>query len=260
MLNPQSGADHNGISGMNEGTTGASAQRGGSAPIRILLVALFAAGIGAFFYFDLGQYLSLEALKTHREALVAWVGRNGALAWLVYLLVYAAVTLFSLPGGALMTIVGGFVFGPALGTGLTVIGATLGAVGLFLAARYVFHDYLLARAGPALKRMEAGFNEDAMSYMLFLRLVPAFPFVLVNLVPAFLGVKLGVYAVSTFLGIIPGTLVYALVGDGLGAVLDAGGDLNLGIIFEPRFLAPILGLSLLSLIPVAYKKFKRRAS
>jgi uncharacterized membrane protein YdjX (TVP38/TMEM64 family) len=246
---------------MNDGVQDAAARPGGgSAPVRILLVALFAAAIGAFFWFDLGQYLSLDALKTHREALVDWVARNGAVAWLVYLLAYAAATLFSLPGGALLTIVGGFLFGPLLGTGLTVVGATLGAMGLFLAARYVFHDYLLRKAGPALKRMEAGFNENALSYMLFLRLVPAFPFFIVNLVPAFLGVNLCVYVISTFLGIIPGTLVYALVGDGVGAVLDAGGELNLGIIFEPRFLAPILGLSLLSLIPVVLKKLRRKPS
>ena len=246
---------------MNDGVQDAAARPGGgSAPVRILLVVLFAAAIGAFFWFDLGQYLSLEALRTHRETLVDWVARNGAVAWLVFMLTYAVATLFSLPGGALLTIVGGFLFGPLLGTGLTVVGATLGAIGLFLSARYVFHDYLLRKVGPALKRMEAGFNENALSYMLFLRLVPAFPFFIVNLVPAFLGVKLGVYALSTFLGIIPGTLVYALVGDGVGAVLDAGGDLNLGIIFEPRFLAPILGLSALSLIPVIYKKLRRKPS
>jgi uncharacterized membrane protein YdjX (TVP38/TMEM64 family) len=233
---------------------------GGSGPLRILLLALFCAALGAFFFFDLDRFLSLGALRTHREALIAWVERAGVGAWAAYIGIYAVSTLFSLPGGALLTIVGGFLFGPVLGVALAVIGATTGATGLFLAARYVFHDYLLAKAGPALRRMEGGFNENAMSYMLFLRLVPVFPFWLVNLVPAFLGVGLGVYALTTFLGIIPGTFVFALVGDGLGAVLDAGGTLDLGIVFEPRFLAPILGLALLSLIPVVYKKLKRRGS
>jgi uncharacterized membrane protein YdjX (TVP38/TMEM64 family) len=156
-----------------------------------------------------------------------------------------------------MTIAGGFLFGPWLASALTVVGATLGAVALFLAARYAFADYLRAKAGPAVRRMEAGFNENAMSYMLFLRLVPVFPFWLVNLVPALLGVRFATYVVATFAGIIPGTVVFALVGDGLGAVLDAGGSLNLTIIFEPRFLAPIVGLALLTLLPVVVKRLRR---
>ena len=138
------------------------------------------------------------------------------------------------------------------------LGATAGATVLFLAARYAFADYLRAKAGPAIRRMERGFNENALSYLLFLRLVPVFPFFLVNLAPAFLGVRLGTYVVATAIGIVPGTVVYALVGDGLGAVLDAGLRLDAGIIFQPRFLAPIVGLALLALLPIAYKKLRRR--
>jgi uncharacterized membrane protein YdjX (TVP38/TMEM64 family) len=106
--------------------------------------------------------------------------------------------------------------------------------------------------------MEAGFNESPLCYLLILRLVPLFPFVLVNLVPAFLGVRLSTYAVGTFLGIIPGTFVYALVGDGAGAVLDAGGDLDLGVIFQPRFLAPVIGLAALAAIPIVYRRLRSR--
>ena len=149
-------------------------------------------------------------------------------------------------------------FGPSVATAVVVIGATCGATILFLAARYAFADYLRGKAGGAMRRMEAGFNENPVSYMLILRLVPLFPFWLVNLVPAFLGVKIRVYVLSTLFGIIPGTFVYALVGDGAGAVLDAGGDLDLGIIFEPRILAPIVGLALLACIPIVYKRFRTR--
>ena len=104
--------------------------------------------------------------------------------------------------------------------------------------------------------MEAGFQENALSYMLFLRLIPAFPFFIVNLVPAFLGVGFSTYVVGTFIGIIPGSLVYASLGDGFSAIVEIGGDINLGIIFEPRFLLPIIGLAVLALIPIVYKKLK----
>ena len=186
--------------------------------------------------------------------------RKGALAWLVYAAIYMVAVAFSIPGGAVLTIAGGFMFGPFVATAVVVVGATCGATLLFLAARYAFADYLRGKAGGAMRRMEAGFNENPVSYMLVLRLVPLFPFWLVNLVPAFLGVKLRTYFLSTLVGIIPGTFVYALVGDGAGAVLDAGGDLDLGIIFEPRFLAPIIGLAVLACIPILYKRIQARRS
>ncbi len=225
---------------------------------RLLPIAVLVAGLVAFFAFDLDRFVTLDALKTHRVALQGWVDSQGIVAWLVYAAIYMAAVAFSIPGGAVLTIAGGFMFGPFVATGVVVVGATCGATLLFLAARYAFADYLRRKTGGALRRMEAGFNENPVSYMLVLRLVPLFPFWLVNLVPAFLGVKLGTYFLSTLLGIVPGTFVYALVGDGAGAVLDAGGDLDLGIIFEPRFLAPIVGLALLACIPIVYKRIQAR--
>ncbi len=225
---------------------------------RLLPVLVLAAGLAAFFVFDLGQYLTLDALKENRQALTDWVARSGIVAGLIYAALYAVATAFSIPAGAVMTIAGGFMFGPLVGGALTVIGATIGATALFLAARHAFADILRAKAGGAIQKMESGFQDNALSYLLFLRLIPAFPFFLVNLVPAFLGVRLGTYVVGTALGIIPGSLVYASVGDGVGAVLEAGQDVNLGIIFEPRFLLPIVGLGILSLLPIAYKKYKAR--
>ena len=225
---------------------------------RLLPIAVLVAGLAAFFAFDLDRFVGLDALKTHREVLQGWVESQGALAWLVYALVYVAAVAFSIPGGAVLTIAGGFMFGPYLATVIVVLGATVGATVLFLAARYAFADYLRAKAGGAMRRMEAGFNENPVSYMLVLRLVPLFPFWLVNLVPAFLGVKIRVYFLSTLIGIVPGTFVYSLVGDGAGAVLDAGGELDLGIIFEPRILAPIVGLALLACIPIVYKRIQAR--
>ncbi len=227
-------------------------------PMRLIPVAVLIAGLVAFFALDLDDYVSLSALKENRQMLANWVEDAGLLALAVYVLAYAVVTAFSIPGGAIMTIAGGFLFGPWVGGALTVVGATVGATILFLSARYAFADLLRARAGAAVRKMEEGFRENAFSYMLFLRLIPVFPFFLVNLVPAFLGVRLSTYVIGTGLGIIPGTFVYASLGDGFSAVVEKGGDIDLGIIFEPRFLLPIVGLGALALVPVVYKKLRSR--
>jgi uncharacterized membrane protein YdjX (TVP38/TMEM64 family) len=139
-----------------------------------------------------------------------------------------------------------------------VVSATLGATIVFLAARTSLGAALAAKAGPFLKKTERGFRENALSYLLVLRLVPLFPFWLVNIVPALFGVPLRTYVIGTFLGIIPGSVVYTLLGSNLGAVLDAGGRPQLGIIFEPRMLLALLGLAILALVPVLYKKLQAR--
>jgi len=157
-----------------------------------------------------------------------------------------------------MTISAGFLFGTVPAAAYGVVGGTLGAVCVFLAARTAFGEVLRAKAGPALKRMEAGFRKNEFSYMLSLRLIPLFPFWLVNLVPAFLGVSLKTYFVATLVGVIPGALVYASLGNGLGVILDAGGKPDLAIIFRLDVLLPLLALAALALLPVAYKKFKAR--
>jgi uncharacterized membrane protein YdjX (TVP38/TMEM64 family) len=179
---------------------------------------------------------------------------------LTFVAIYVLVVAFSLPGAVWMTIGGGFVFGAASAAVYVIVAATLGASAIFLVARYALGDVLRAKAGPAMRRMEAGFRENALSYLLVLRLVPLFPFWLVNLVPAFLGVPLRTFVIGTFVGIIPGSVVYCLVGNGLGAVFDAGETPDLGIIFEPEILAPIVGLAVLSVVPVVYKRLRRTKS
>ncbi|UEM20047.1 TVP38/TMEM64 family protein [Skermanella mucosa] len=223
---------------------------------RFLPLAVLAAGLVAFFALGLHRYLNFSSLGEHRETLLDLVGRHPVAAPLGFIAVYAAAVAFSIPGAAVLTIAGGFMFGTLAGGIYVVTGATLGAVGVFLAARTALGSGLRRRAGPWMARLEAGFHENALSYLLVLRLVPLFPFWLVNLVPAFLGVPLGTYALGTFLGIIPGSFVYASVGNGVGAVFDAGGTPDLSIIFKPEILLPIAGLSLLALVPVIYKKFK----
>ena len=149
-------------------------------------------------------------------------------------------------------------FGIVWGACLVVGGATVGATGVFLAARTALGDTLRERAGPWLAKLEAGFQENATSYLITLRLVPLAPFWLVNLAPAFFGVRLGIFVLTTFFGIIPGTVVYTSVGNGLGATFDAGGEPDLGIIFKPEIFLPLVGIALLSMVPVVYKKMKAR--
>jgi uncharacterized membrane protein YdjX (TVP38/TMEM64 family) len=229
-----------------------------SAIRRLIPLAVLLAAIGAFFALGLHHYLSFEMLHQHREQLLALVEQHPLLAPLAFMAMYAAVIALSVPGGAILTIAGGFLFGILAGTLFVVVAATLGATIVFLIAKTALGDALRAKAGPRIRRMEEGFREDALSYLLVLRLIPIFPFWLVNIVPAFLGVPVRTYMLGTFIGIIPGSFVYASVGNGLGAVFDAGGTPDLGIIFEPTILLPIVGLAVLALLPVAYRKFRAR--
>jgi len=197
-------------------------------------------------------------LARHHADLSAWVAASRILAMLGFVAAYAVVVAFSLPVAILLTPLGGFLFGVWLGAGLSVVGATLGAVAVFLAARSALRDLFRARAGATLARVEEGFRRDAFSYLLFLRLVPVFPFWLVNVVPALLGVGLGTYALGTLIGIVPGALVYASVGNGFGALFQRGAMPDLSTIFEWQFLLPILGLAALSLVPVVHARLKAK--
>ena len=226
---------------------------------RLIPVAVLVLGLIAFFVFDLDRYLSFEALSQNRVALLDWVETYGVVAALIYMLVYAVAIAFSLPGGAVLTITGGFLFGSIVGTLCVVIAATAGATALFLIAKTSFGDALRTKAGPALQKMQEGFQEGALSYLLVLRLVPLFPFFLVNLVPAFLGVSLRVYVLGTFIGIIPGTFVFATVGAGLGSVFDQGGTFSAAGILTPQIITALVGLAVLALIPIVYKKIRARS-
>lgn len=225
---------------------------------RLIPVAVIVAGLVLFYVLGLGRYLSLDALRAHQAQLTAWTGRDPVAAGAAYIALYTAVVAFSLPGGALLTVIGGFLFGLYLGTAYAVVGATLGSIAVFLAARGAFREVFAARIGPFVKRMEAGFRESAFNYLLILRLVPLFPFWLVNLVPAFLGVPLGTYALATLIGIVPGTFVFISIGHGLGTVLEAGGSPDLSLILKPSVLGPLLGLAALAAVPVIYKKVAGR--
>lgn len=225
--------------------------------IPLLLLAL---GLAAVFAFDLERFLSFDALQRHRASLMAQVDAHPLQTAALYFIIYAAAIAFSVPGGAVLSIAGGCLFGSVLGSVLVICAATLGACIVFLAARTALRDLLRRRAGPFLQRMEEGFRKNGFHYLLVLRLVPLFPFWLVNLVPAFFGMSLRRYALATVIGIAPASIVFASLGSGLGSLLDAGQTPDLGILFTPRLLLPILGLALLALTPVVYRRLAPSAA
>ena len=234
----------------------AASTRGKLSVSRLWSLAIIVAGACIFFNLGWDRYLTFDALRENRETLLHWTSDNRVLAITLFIIVYVAVVAFSLPGAIWMTLGGGFLFGTALSIAVVVFAATLGAVAIFLIARYALADYFRAKMGSAGDRIEAGFRENALSYLLFLRLIPLFPFWLVNLVPAFVGVSLRTYAIGTFVGIIPGSAVFCSVGNGLGVVFDAGGTPDLGIIFQPKILGPIFALAIMSLLPVIYRRIR----
>ncbi|HLA21245.1 MAG TPA: TVP38/TMEM64 family protein [Pseudolabrys sp.] len=247
-------------------------QRG---PIRRLLpllaVGLFA--VIAFVAFGQGG-ISLEALVSNREAIGAFVAEHRILALLSYIGLYIATVALSVPGGTLLTVSGGFLFGVAIGASAAVIGATIGATLIFLLARSALGEPLLRRAGPRAQQLAQGFRADAFSYLLFLRLVPAFPFFLVNLVPAFAGVRLGPFVAATALGVIPASLVYAFAGTGLDSIITAqknsyqdclaAGRTDCLLSFDardvltPHLLGALVALGLLALVPVVVRRLRAR--
>ncbi|WP_281991055.1 TVP38/TMEM64 family protein [Sulfitobacter geojensis] len=218
-----------------------------------LIAIAVVAVIGAF---TLRDYISFDVLRDNREALLAFRDDNFLLTVLMFIAVYVAVVGFSLPGAVIVTLTGGFLFGTVLGTVFNVTGATLGAILIFLAARMGLGNRLKEKMDASdgmVAKIKKGIDENQWSMLFFIRLVPAVPFFVANLIPAFVGVPLFRFAVSTFLGIIPGSLVYTSVGAGLGEVFARGETPNLGIIFEPHILLPILGLTALSVLPVLIK-------
>jgi len=244
-----------------EGDTKLAGIDGPSSPIArmgrwlpLLLIVVF---IVSFFSLGLHRYLTFQALADNSEWLHRAVSRLGFLAAVVFIVIYAFLVAVSVPVGAILTLTGGYLFGTWLGGLYSLIAATTGATIIFLIARTSLGVLLRRRAGPFLRKAEAGFQENAASYLLVLRLVPILPFWVVNLVPAFLGVPLRTFIACSVLGMVPATFIYAGLGEGVGAVIAMGQSPDLKIIFQLRVLGPLLALALFALIPVAYKRLKR---
>ena len=243
------------------------------APLVILVLAMV-------LIFSMGWHklLSLRTVGMNYEWLKAQIAEHLAISLWIYILTYVAVVALSLPGGLVMTLTGGLLFGWKIGAPATVIGATTGATIVFLIARSSFGQSLAARAGPWLVKLRDGFKENALSYLLFLRLVPAFPFVVVNLAPALLNVPLSTYVIGTFLGIIPGSIAYSIAGAGLASIVEAQNrvyhdcvskiaatssnvceyKIDTSQLVTKELIAAFVALGIVALIPIVIKKWSKR--
>ena len=218
-----------------------------------LIAILLVAAIGAF---TLRDHLSFQALADNREALIAFRDANYLLTMLAFVAAYIVIVAFSLPGATIATLTGGFLFATFPGALFNITGATIGATLIFLAARWGLGERLAAKMDSsegAVKKIKTAIDENQWEALFLIRLVPAVPFFVANLVPALVGVPLYRFVVTTFFGIIPGAVVYTSVGAGLGEVFARGETPDLGIIFELHILLPILGLCALAALPIVLK-------
>ncbi len=233
---------------MTNDLSSAEAKSGLSAG-KIAVVLAIGVALAAFFYFDLDRLLSLQALKEHRDDLLAFTEARSAVAAVLFVLTYVAVTGFSLPGAVILTLAGGFLFGFVWGTLFVNVGATTGATLAFLSSRYLLRDWVERKFGKWLGPVQQGFTNNAFSYLLTLRLIPLFPFFVVNLVSGLTRMNVGTYVVATALGIIPGSFVYAYAGRQLGTIN------SLKDIASPGVIGAFVLLGLLALVPSLYKKW-----
>jgi len=220
--------------------------------LQVVVAALLLGGVVAFFALGGPQYLDLATIKEHRDALLAFTESHFAAALAIAFAVYAGAVAFSLPGGLVLSLTMGFVFGRWIGTALVVVAATVGATLVFLAARYLFADAARRRLGTFGEKINAGFTKNAFSYMLFLRLVPVFPFFLVNLAPAFTTIPLRTYVLATAVGIVPGSFVFVNLGQTLARIDSLKGLVSADV------LAGLGLLAAFALLPVAVQKYRAR--
>lgn len=226
---------------------------------KFIPLALIITLIGLYYSLGLNEYITFTTLKSYRRELLEFVQAYPLLGPTLFMALYTTVIALSVPGGALMTITAGFLFGQIFGTLYVVVAATLGAILIFLITKTALHDLMQSKAAPWFKKMKKGFQDNAFHYLLVIRLIPIFPFFVVNIVPALLGMKLKEYSLATFVGIIPGSFVYASIGVGLGSVFDRGETFSLQGILTPEIIFALCGLALLSILPLLYKKFKKKS-
>ena len=204
------------------------------------------------------DYVSLESFRTHQLGIVKFIQSDYYVSILIFIGLYVFSTALSIPGALILTMLGGYLFGAFLGALFSLIGATLGASILFIAARSAFGELFKPKIGSSIERMRNELTKNAFFYLLFLRLAPVFPFFVVNIAPAFLNISFFNYFFASFLGMIPGAAAYALMGSGLNktVVASEGFDDIPNISFE--FLAGLVGLAILSLIPILIRRWKNK--
>ncbi|WP_209505899.1 MULTISPECIES: TVP38/TMEM64 family protein [unclassified Ruegeria] len=221
-----------------------------------LLVILSVAAVG---FFTLGDYLTFETLRDNREALLAWRDANYWAMVAGFVAVYIVIVAFSLPGAAVASMTGGFLFGLFAGTVFNVFSATIGASVIFLAARWGLGNALTARLDASkgtIGKLKDSLRQNEISVLFLLRLVPVVPFFVANLVPALVGVKFRNFLITTALGIIPGGIVYTWIGVGLGGVFDRGETPDVSLLWEPFVIGPIVGLCALAALPIVIKSLR----
>jgi len=226
---------------------------------RFIPLLILVLGLVAFFASGLQHQLTLASLKAHRDELQAWVHAHPFLAPLLYGAVYAAAVAVSIPASWMFTVTSGFLFGLYEGTAVAMLSATTGATVIFLSTRTALADILERHAGPAVKKLEAGFRENAFNYLFALRLMPVVPFALINLAAGLLGVNLRTFVIATLIGIIPACAIYVGIGSGLGHLFDRGHEPDLDIFFQPQIIVPLLALALFSLAPVVWHRIRRKS-
>jgi uncharacterized membrane protein YdjX (TVP38/TMEM64 family) len=219
---------------------------------KIGILVVFAAVAAAFHFLDLGKYLTLESLKANRAALEDLRMAHTFLFSAAFVLVYIVQTAFSLPGAAILSLAAGAIFGVLQGTLFVVSGATVGAILAFLVSRTLLRDWVVTRFGGRMEGIDRGLRENGLSYLLFLRLVPAFPFFLVNLACGVTGLPLRTYALGTLFGIVPGSLVFVNAGASLAAIE------TVSQVASPRVLGSFALLGLFALLPTIVKAVKNR--
>jgi len=231
--------------------------------VKYMLILFLALVIIFIWYAQIKNLISYDYLTQNRELLISWRDNNYTMAVVIFITTYILVVALSLPGASLMTLTGGFLFNIFPGFFYNIVGATSGAILIFLATKTFLGDFLYSKIKSngnkksILDRMNSELHENEFSYLLILRLMPMVPFFIANLAPAFLGIKLRTFAITTLLGISPGTIVYTSVGSGLGAVFDSNGSPDLDIIFEPITLISVISLIALAGLPIFIKKMKK---
>lgn len=222
--------------------------------LKPIILLIFLGGFAAYFLLGGERWLSLAALERHRDALLAYTAQHYFLMMAATSAVYVTVTALSIPGATVLSLATGLLFGRWAGTLIIALSATVGATLVFLGARYLFAETLQRRMGETAQRLIRGFHDDAFHYLLFLRLVPVFPFWLVNLAPAITHIPLRTYFSATAVGILPGSFVFAHLGQSLGRIESAHDLLSL------KVLSAFVLLGVFALVPVIYKKLKAARS
>jgi len=205
----------------------------------------------------LRDYLSYETLRNNHESLVNFKNENYWVTVIIFIISYITLVTFALPGSPIASLTGGFLFGLAFGTFLNVTAAATGATLIFLAAKNGFGNKLTQRIDASegsIRKIRDGIKKDEISYLFLIRLIPIIPFAVANLVPALFGVSLRNFFFTTYIGIIPGGLVFTWLGSGLSEIFKQNEEPNFSIIFEIYVIGPILCLCLLSFLPIILKK------